>query len=179
MFMCLKLLRKKFGVMLEILVEKIGLIKSYLFKVECGLNMLFIVVVLKLVKVLNVQVEELFFEESDGVDGYSIVCCDQCKLLFSGDDGLVYVFFVQQIGVCVLLLFIVYFLCDFSYLMFKEYFGEEFIFVYEGQVEVDFMNQWIIFECGDVLYFNVQKLYCICFLGEIQVELLVVIYSDE
>lgn len=90
MSMRLKLLRKKLGVTLETLAEKTGLTKSYLSKVERGLNTPSIAAALKLAKALNVQVEELFSEESDGVDGYSIVRRDQRKSLSSGDDGPAY-----------------------------------------------------------------------------------------
>lgn len=54
------------------------------------------------------QVEELFSEESDGVDGYSIVRRDQRKSLSSGDDGPAYASLAQQIGARALLPFIVH-----------------------------------------------------------------------
>ena len=98
------------------------------------------------------QVEELFSEESDGVDGYSIVRRDQRKSLSSGDDGPAYASLAQQIGARALLPFIVHPPRDFSHSTFKEHLGEEFIFVHEGQVEVDFMNQRIILERGDALH---------------------------
>lgn len=86
----LEIAEKKLGVTLETLAEKTGLTKSYLSKVERGLNTPSIAAALKLAKALNVQVEELFSEESDGVDGYSIVRRDQRKSLSSGDDGPAY-----------------------------------------------------------------------------------------
>lgn len=55
---------------------------------------------------------------------------------------------------------------DFSHSTFKEHLGEEFIFVHEGQVEVDFMNQRIILERGDALHFNAQKPHRIRSLGD-------------
>ncbi|UTN78742.1 cupin domain-containing protein [Pseudomonas aeruginosa] len=39
------------------------------------------------------------------------------------------------------------------------------MFVHEGQVEVDFMNQRIILERGDALHFNAQKPHRIRSLG--------------
>lgn len=179
MSMRLKLLRKKLGVTLETLADKTGLTKSYLSKVERGLNTPSIAAALKLAKALNVQVEELFSEESVGVDGYSIVRRDQRKSLSSGDDGPAYASLAQQIGARALLPFIVHPPRDFSHSTFKEHLGEEFIFVHEGQVEVDFMNQRIILERGDALHFNAQKPHRIRSLGETQAELLVVIHSDE
>ena len=97
----------------------------------------------------------------------------------SGDDGPAYASLAQQIGARALLPFIVHPPRDFSHSTFKEHLGEEFIFVHEGQVEVDFMNQRIILERGDALHFNAQKPHRIRSLGETQAELLVVIHSDE
>lgn len=104
----LEIAEKKLGVTLETLAEKTGLTKSYLSKVERGLNTPSIAAALKLAKALNVQVEELFSEESDGVDGYSIVRRDQRKSLSSGDDGPAYASLAQQIGARALLPFIVH-----------------------------------------------------------------------
>jgi transcriptional regulator with XRE-family HTH domain len=69
----LKLLRKKLGVTLEALAEKSGMTKSYLSKVERGLNTPSIAAALKLAKALNVKVEELFSEDSVSLDSYSLV----------------------------------------------------------------------------------------------------------
>lgn len=104
----LEIAEKKLGVTLETLADKTGLTKSYLSKVERGLNTPSIAAALKLAKALNVQVEELFSEESDGVDGYSIVRRDQRKSLSSGDDGPAYASLAQQIGARALLPFIVH-----------------------------------------------------------------------
>ncbi|MDI2533821.1 cupin domain-containing protein, partial [Pseudomonas aeruginosa] len=93
--------------------------------------------------------------------------------------GPAYASLAQQIGARALLPFIVHPPRDFSHSTFKEHLGEEFIFVHEGQVEVDFMNQRIILERGDALHFNAQKPHRIRSLGETQAELLVVIHSDE
>lgn len=53
----LEIAEKKLGVTLETLAEKTGLTKSYLSKVERGLNTPSIAAALKLAKALNVQVE--------------------------------------------------------------------------------------------------------------------------
>mgnify|MGYP002040807840 CR=1 FL=1 len=77
----LKLLRKKLGVTLEALAEKSGMTKSYLSKVERGLNTPSIAAALKLAKALNVKVEELFAEDSISLDSYSLVRSDQRQSL--------------------------------------------------------------------------------------------------
>ena len=62
----LKLLRKKLGITLEQLADKSGMTKSYLSKVERGLNTPSIAAALKLARALNVNVEELFDGEQEG-----------------------------------------------------------------------------------------------------------------
>ncbi|WP_176518415.1 helix-turn-helix domain-containing protein, partial [Pseudomonas faucium] len=69
----LKLLRKKLGITLEVLADKAGMTKSYLSKVERGLNTPSIAAALKLARALNVNVEELFAEEQAGQGRYSLV----------------------------------------------------------------------------------------------------------
>ncbi|MGK9522668.1 helix-turn-helix transcriptional regulator, partial [Salmonella enterica subsp. enterica] len=64
---------KKLGVTLESLAEKSGMTKSYLSKVERGLNTPSIAAALKLAKALNVKVEELFSEDNVSLDSYSLV----------------------------------------------------------------------------------------------------------
>jgi mannose-6-phosphate isomerase-like protein (cupin superfamily) len=62
---------------------------------------------------------------------------------------------------------------------FKEHLGEEFLFVHEGQVEVDFMNERVILERGDALHFNAQKPHRLRSVGDVQAQLLVVVHSAE
>lgn len=70
----LKLLRKNLARTLEALAEKSGMTKSYLSKVERGLNTPSIAAALKLAKAwLNVKVEELFSEDKVSLDSYSLV----------------------------------------------------------------------------------------------------------
>ena len=57
--------------------------------------------------------------------------------------------------------------------------GEEFLFVHEGQVEVDFMTERVTLERGDALYFNAQKPHRLRSVGPVQAQLLVVVHSSE
>ena len=68
---------------------------------------------------------------------------------------------------------------EFTDKTFKEHVGEEFLFVHEGQVEVDFMNEKVLLERGDALHFNAQKPHRIRSVGEVQAQLLVVVHSTE
>lgn len=83
----LKLLRKKLGMTLEMLAEKTGMTKSYLSKVERGLNTPSIAAALKLARALNVNVEELFAEEQPGQSRYSLVRRTERQALVGDGQG--------------------------------------------------------------------------------------------
>jgi transcriptional regulator with XRE-family HTH domain len=174
----LKLLRKKLGVTLEVLAEKTGMTKSYLSKVERGLNTPSIAAALKLAKALNVKVEELFCADNARADSYSLVRSHERQSLGAGDKGPAYAVLAHQVSERSLLPFIIYPPTEFTDKSFKEHGGEEFLFVHEGQVEVDFMNERVLLNRGDALHFNSQKPHRIKSVGEVQAQLLVVVNSD-
>lgn len=174
----LKLLRKKLGMTLEVLAEKTGMTKSYLSKVERGLNTPSIAAALKLARALGVNVEELFAEDLPGQTRYSLVRSGERQAL-SGNQGSGYAVLANRIGSRSLLPFIISPPHDFSDSSFKEHLGEEFLFVHEGQVEVDFMSERLILERGDALYFNAQTPHRLRSLGEVQAQLLVVVHDGE
>ncbi|MDD1016440.1 helix-turn-helix domain-containing protein [Pseudomonas rubra] len=171
----LKLLRKKLGITLEALAELSGMTKSYLSKVERGLNTPSIAAALKLARALNVNVEELFAEDQPGQARYSLVRNDQRQPM----AGPGYTVLATQIGSRSLLPFIISPAHEFSDASFKEHLGEEFLFVHEGQVEVDFMTERVVLERGDALYFNAQTPHRLRSLGEAQAQLLVVVHDAE
>jgi mannose-6-phosphate isomerase-like protein (cupin superfamily) len=85
----------------------------------------------------------------------------------------------HQVSSRSLLPFIIYPPAEFTDKTFKEHLGEEFLFVHEGQVEVDFMNERVLLDRGDALHFNAQKPHRIRSVGEVQAQLLVVVHSSE
>ncbi len=147
-----EIIEKKLGVTLETLAEKSGMTKSYLSKVERGLNTPSIAAALKLAKALNVNVEELFSEDRVSLDSYSLVRSHERP-----DTSPGYAVLAHQVSERSLLPFLIYPPAQFSDKTFKEHLGEEFLFVHEGSVEVDFMNERVILERGDALHFNAQK----------------------
>lgn len=173
----LKLLRKKLGITLEALAETAGMTKSYLSKVERGLNTPSIAAALKLARALNVNVEELFAEDQPGQARYSLVRSHERQAVSGQGPG--YSVLAKQIGSRSLLPFIISPPPEFSDASFKEHLGEEFLFVHEGQVEVDFMNERLILERGDALYFNAQTPHRLRSLGPVQAQLLVVVHDAE
>lgn len=107
--------------------------KSYLSKVERGLNTPSIAAALKLAKALNVKVEELFSEDSISLDSYSLVRSDERQSLAANDHSPGYAVLAHQISERSLLPFIIYPPSEFTDKTFKEHLGEEFLFVHEGR----------------------------------------------
>lgn len=173
----LKLLRKKLGITLEVLAEKSGMTKSYLSKVERGLNTPSIAAALKLARALNVNVEELFAEDAPNPTRFSLVRNGERQALSGSGEGPGYSVLANQIGQRSLLPFLISPPMDFSDSTFKEHLGEEFLFVHEGRVEVDFMNERVILERGDALYFNAQTPHRLRSLGDGPAQLLVVVHD--
>jgi len=103
----LKLLRKKLGVTLELLAEKSGMTKSYLSKVERGLNTPSIAAALKLARALNVNVEELFAGEAEGQARYSLVRQGERQALVGSGEGPGYSVLTSQVGQRSLLPFLI------------------------------------------------------------------------
>ncbi|TCV65721.1 helix-turn-helix domain-containing protein [Pseudomonas fluorescens] len=176
----LKLLRKKLGMTLDVLAEKTGMTKSYLSKVERGLSTPSIATALKLAKALSVKVEELFSEETISLDSYSLVRSEDRQSLAASSGSSEYAVLAHQVSERSLLPFILYPAAEFTaHHAFKEHTGEEFLFVHEGQVEVDFMNERVLLNRGDALHFNAQKPHRLRSVGDVQAQLLVVVHSDE
>lgn len=171
----LKLLRKKLGITLEALAETSGMTKSYLSKVERGLNTPSISAALKLARALNVNVEELFAEDAPNATRYSLVRSGEREPLAGSGGG--YAVLATQIGQRTMLPFLMSPPMEFSDSTFKEHLGEEFLFVHEGRVEVDFMSERVVLERGDALYFNAQTPHRLRSVGEAPAQLLVVVHD--
>ncbi len=125
------------------------------------------------------KVEELFSEDNVSLDSYSLVRSHERQPLSGTEASPGYAVLAHQVSERSLLPFIIYPPAEFSDKTFKEHLGEEFLFVHEGQVEVDFMNERVILERGDALHFNAQKPHRIRSVGEVQAQLLVVVHSIE
>jgi len=175
----LKLLRKKLGITLEVLADKAGMTKSYLSKVERGLNTPSIASALKLARALNVNVEELFSEDASDQARYSLVRQGERQSLVGGGEGPGYAVLTSQVGQRSLLPFLIQPPTEFSDPTFKEHQGEEFLFVHSGQVEVDFMTERVLLGQGDALHFNAQTPHRLRSIGPQQAQLLVVVQGGE
>lgn len=175
----LKLLRKKLGITLEVLADKAGMTKSYLSKVERGLNTPSIASALKLARALNVNVEELFSADASDQARYSLVRQGERQSLVGSGEGPGYAVLTSQVGQRSLLPFLIQPPTEFSDPTFKEHQGEEFLFVHSGQVEVDFMTERVLLGQGDALHFNAQTPHRLRSIGPQQAQLLVVVQGGE
>lgn len=128
---------------------------------------------LKLAKALNVRVEELFSEEatvSTATASFVATSADRCPAATTTPAPPLSPSRSRSAARCCRSSSIRF--ARFESLDVQEHLGE-FIFVHEGQVEVDFANQRIILERGDALHFNAPEAAPHPLLGETQAELLV------
>jgi len=121
----------------------------------------------------------LFSEDNAGLDSYSLVRSHERQPLGASGNNPGYAVLAHQVSERSLLPFIIYPPAEFTDKTFKEHLGEEFLFVHEGRVEVDFMNERVLLDRGDALHFNAQKPHRIRSVGEVQAQLLVVVHSTE
>jgi transcriptional regulator with XRE-family HTH domain len=175
----LKLLRKQLGMSLQDMAEMTGLTKSYLSKVERGLNSPSIAVALKLSKALHVDVDHLFAADSVK-DAITVVrVADRVSMGSSSDEGQSrYEVIAAQAGRKRLLPFIIKPATDFATSEFKEHEGEEFLFVHRGKVEIDFASHRVTLAAGDAIYFNAQIPHRIRSVGVQKAEVLLVVSGD-
>ncbi|KVK92833.1 cupin [Burkholderia territorii] len=61
----------------------------------------------------------------------------------------------------------------------REHEGEEFLFVHQGRVEIEFPNETVQLRTGDSVYFNALILHRTRSLGTTQAEILVIVSHDE
>ncbi|UTY60949.1 helix-turn-helix domain-containing protein [Massilia sp. erpn] len=169
----LKILRKQYGWSLERLAEQTGLTKSYLSKVERGLSTPSIAVALKLSQALQVEVEQLFAEQHNC--GLICVTRADARLPLGAAGEKTYESMAAQMGAKRMMPFMVYPPRDFTASAFKEHAGEEFLFVHQGDVEVEFPTETVRLAPGDSLYFNSLIPHRTRSVGEVQAQLLVLV----
>ncbi|AOK30245.1 DNA-binding protein [Burkholderia singularis] len=176
----LKLLRRQKGWTLDVLAEASGLTKSYLSKIERGLSVPSIAVALKLSKVLQIDVEQLF---SEGRDRELIVLTRAGERTPMGSAADAHARMYESIAAGAapkkLLPFVVHPPRDYVKSAFREHEGEEMLFVHKGSVEVEFPSETIKLKTGDSVYFNALIPHRMRSVGATQAEVLVVVSNDE
>ena len=175
----LKLLRKQLGMSLQDLADTTALTKSYLSKLERGLNTPSIAVAMKLSSALHVDVERLFSEEAVK-DGIVIVKATD-RIPLGRRDSPTKSHYEVIVGNSTARhnhTFIVTPASDFSKVEFKEHEGEEFLFVHKGRVEINFASQLFVLSTGDAVYFDAHIPHKIRSLGSHPAQVLVIISSS-
>lgn len=176
----LKLVRKQLGMSLQDVADMTGLTKSYLSKIERGLNTPSIAVALKLSKALHINIDQLFAADSVN-DAIAVVrVADRVSMGDGPDEGHSrYEVIGAHAGCKRLLPFMIKPAKQFSASEFKEHEGEEFLFVHRGKVEIDFASHKTVLSTGDAVYFNAQIPHRIRSVGLQQAEVLLVTSVDD
>ena len=175
----LKPLRKRLGFTLDALAEETGLTKSYLSKVERGLSTPSVATALKIAGALDVNVEELFSDDVDGNSQYSLVRAGSRRSFGDAGKGISYSSLTDQVSTRKILPFVIRPKAEFGDAAFKEHFGEEFLFVYRGKIEVDLHSERLQLDAGDSLHFSAQIPHRIRRLGDEDTELLIIVVGED
>jgi len=143
----LRTVRRQRGLTLEAVAEQTGLTKSYLSKVERGLNVPSISVALKISRALGVDVSQLFSDEPSGrhtavtraadLDGTS---AGRYRAIAAGVLGKTMSPFLL--------------VPDFDFGDYRDHTGQEFTFVHSGAIELDLDGNVELLRSGDSCYFD-------------------------
>ncbi|GAB7535520.1 helix-turn-helix domain-containing protein [Burkholderia sp. 3C] len=180
----LKMLRKQLGLSLQDLADRTALTKSYLSKVERGLNTPSIATAMKLAGALSVDVNQLF-SVAQGEEPVTVVrVADRVPVAQGGEDGgnadqPRYAILSPRGGHAGLVPFMISPPAEFEASDYKEHEGEEFLFVHRGKVEIDFADHKVTLSVGDAVHFNARIPHRIRSLGAQQAEVLLVVGADK
>ncbi|MDV8006493.1 XRE family transcriptional regulator [Rhodococcus sp. IEGM 1318] len=145
--------RRRAGLTLEGLAEQTGLTKSYLSKVERGISTPSIAVALKIARVLDADVGQLF---SDSMEGNVMTIArakDRVIDPAASAESSVYDPIAPALVGKAMQPFVVHPASVMSP-KFMDHTGEEFVFVHSGSVEFEIPGQTMHLDAGDSLYFD-------------------------
>lgn len=166
----LRAVRRQRGLTLEQLAEQTGLTKSYLSKVERGQSTPSIAVALKVARALEVDVGRLFSdqvaEETIAVDHAEQRSGERYRSLASSVLGKsMSPFIVRPTGHP----------CDDPH---PEHAGQEFVFVHQGRIELDYGDRTVTLGAGDSAYFDATVSHKLRSVGAGPAEVVVVAHSE-
>jgi transcriptional regulator with XRE-family HTH domain len=169
-------MRRQRKLSLDALAGKTGLTKSYLSKLERGINVPSIASTLKITKAFGIQVGQLFGETTDE-NGVCVVRRDERKPVTRRGtrNGYYYESIAYKRRSKCMEAFIVRPPRQFKENTFFEHAGEEMIFVLKGRVEVAVADKRIVLRLGDSVYFDGYLLHHSRSLSATQAETLVVV----
>ena len=180
MSMRLRQLRHESGMTLETLAERAGLTKSYLSKVERGNSTPSISLAIKIATVLGVDVETLFGEQDD-TDQIMVVRAGERTKIVSDPTGKQssYEGIATSVGGKQMLPFLLYPQASGERPPFREHVGEEFVFVHQGKVLLEFPDESYELSVGDSAYFQGRIPHRVHAAGKRSPALLIVISNGE
>ena len=168
----LRAVRRQRGLTLESLAEQTGLTKSYLSKIERRRSTPSIAVALKVARALDVDVAQLFSDESGGEK----IAIDRAgDRRDTGDKRYVALapavlgksmspFIVRPVGVV-----------DEPRPVHS---GQEFVFVHTGIVELEYGDHTVTLDAGDSAYFDASVSHSFRSVGKVVAEVVVVAGND-
>jgi transcriptional regulator with XRE-family HTH domain len=155
---------------LEELAEATGLTKSYLSKIERQRSTPSIAVAMKVARVLDVDVAQLFSEDPEvttlSVDRAADRPAGHYHAVASGMLGKSMSPFVVRPT------------REFGGLPHPDHAGQEMVFVHAGSVELRYCDQTITLETGDCAYFDAAQPHQLRQRGSVRSEVLVVAQAD-
>ncbi|MBT2265825.1 helix-turn-helix domain-containing protein [Rhodococcus erythropolis] len=168
--------RRRAGLTLEGLAEQTGLTKSYLSKVERGISTPSIAVALKIARVLDADVGQLF---SDSIEGNVMTIArakDRVIDQASSAESSVYDPIAPALVGKAMQPFVVH-PASVMGPKFMDHTGEEFVFVHSGSVEFEIPGQTIHLDAGDSLYFDANTPHRMRSVSDGGATVLVVVYD--
>ncbi|MBN3724725.1 helix-turn-helix domain-containing protein [Burkholderia sp. Ac-20379] len=182
----LKMLRKQLGLSLQDLADRTALTKSYLSKVERGLNTPSIATAMKLAGALSVDVNQLFSVAQGEAPVTVVRVADRVPVAQGGHgtegggaDQPRYEILSPRGGHAGLVPFMISPPAEFAASEYKEHEGEEFLFVHRGKVEIDFADHKVTLSVGDAVHFNARIPHRLRSVGAQQAEVLLVVGADK
>lgn len=168
--------RRRAGLTLEGLAEQTGLTKSYLSKVERGISTPSIAVALKIARVLDADVGQLFSDSMEGNAMTIVRAKDRVIDPANSVQSSVYDPIAPSLVGKAMQPFVVH-PASVMDPKFMDHTGEEFVFVHSGSVEFEIPGQTMHLDAGDSLYFDANTPHRMRSVSADRAVVLVVVYD--
>ncbi len=145
---------------------------------ERGLSVPSVAVALKLARALHVEVDQLFDDAPADAAITVVRVADHVPMGKANDASGSAEVLATRAGHKRMLPFVIRPSKDFAVTEFKEYEGEEFLFVHCGKIEMEFATHKVELATGDSIYFNAQIPHRIRSVGVSVAEVLLIVAPD-
>lgn len=167
----LRSVRRQRGMTLEELAAATGLTKSYLSKVERRRSTPSIAVAMKVARVLDVDVAQLFSEDPE----VATLSVDRAE---DRPAGRYHAVAASMLGKAMSPFIVHPTTHEFSEHPHPAHVGQEMVFVHAGSVELQYSDQIITLDTGDCAYFDAAQPHQLRQRGSVRSEVLVVAQAD-